>query len=47
MEKTRKKVVVDGVDVSEYAPFYENEQPFDLTDFEADDAGKSSENKGE
>ena len=37
MENTRKKVVVDGVDVSEYAHFYENEEPFDLNDFETDD----------
>lgn len=47
MEKTREKVIVDGVDVSEYAPFYENEEPFDLTDLETDDEEKSSENKGE
>lgn len=47
MENTRKKVVVDGVDVSEYAHFYENEEPFDLNDFETDDEEKSSENKGE
>ena len=47
MENTRKKVVVDVVDVSEYAHFYENEEPFDLNDFETDDEEKSSENKGE
>ena len=47
MENTRKIVVVDGVDVSEYAHFYENEEPFDLNDFETDDEEKSSENKGE
>lgn len=45
--KESKKVIVDGVDVSEYAPFFENEKPFDLNDFEAEEEKQELENKGE
>lgn len=39
------KNVVDGIDISEYARFFNDEEPFYLSDF--DESENSSEKEGE